>query len=1167
MADLRIERIDFSPWGCFEDLSLTFSSKVGDVDLIHGPNAAGKSTASRGERSLLYGIEARTPDNHTYDYPDLRIGARLRLNGVGVELSRRKRKVGSLVGPDGEALDDDPIAAALGGLTEAVYRALFQVDNETLVRGGAELLQGRGEIGATLFAAAAGIASLHDTLAKLDVDADKIFNPRGRATVLHRALGELREADKRLRDAMLRPVRHREMTRALATAEAACEEISKRMRDLDLRSRGIERKRAMAPLLDDHAERATELQALAGVPDLPEAAAAQRSDAEGRVCAGLTQVKRGTDAVSKLGDEIGAILIDEEILRCAQEIRTLKDSVSAICKAAGDRRKREGELQEARAGLTTAAAIVGIEPDEIEGLRRPATARRLLDRCLREHGELTSRCATARARVLDAESARDEALSASEAAPRGADVCELDASIAAALKAGALSEQVEAHRLDAGIKGAEAIERLNRLTPAPPSIAALRALAVPSSEQARRAAVEREDLRHAADTLEDDLRRAAVDEAELAEQQDRLVLSGEAPTARALASAREHRDSLWSAIRAQAVGGTPANAPEAAGFEQALEAADHVADARTAGASRIERTATVHARAKRLQRDRADLAERAAELSDRDTRIADEWATAWHATGLAAVLPADAAAWLDERDAILDLHLAAEQAQIKAQALDARVRAQMDAVATLLRGLGHHVASDDGFETVVSRAQAVVDEARQLVAARASLETTLAGATRALAAAERERALAAAGLSAWEAAWPQRRAEAGLPVTASPDAAQEVVRAVDDGLGHVQRITDLERRIAGIDADQRDFDERVGCLCQELASELVGLDAEPALAALHARLAEHERRQARRDDLIERLAIAEREVAAIDGDIAAARAELVALVSAAGCQDAAELPQIETKARRARALRREIAAIEQQVAQVGEGRFSDLARGAMDFDRERAALDNEELTEKGDELREERDRLKEQLGESKRALAEAETDTAAVRAAQDVELARARVHHAAIAHAKAKLSAAVVRRAIDRYRSLHQDPLLRRANDLFGRITLGSFVELFVDVDDRGQAVLIGRQRDRVLKRVPQMSKGTREQLFLALRLAAIERYVATAGPVPVIFDDVFIESDEPRSQRIFGALGELATQTQVIVLTHHQHLIEVGRRALNARLVVQDLPDAAPGLRQAEAA
>jgi uncharacterized protein YhaN len=85
------------------------------------------------------------------------------------------------------------------------------------------------------------------------------------------------------------------------------------------------------------------------------------------------------------------------------------------------------------------------------------------------------------------------------------------------------------------------------------------------------------------------------------------------------------------------------------------------------------------------------------------------------------------------------------------------------------------------------------------------------------------------------------------------------------------------------------------------------------------------------------------------------------------------------------------------------------------------------------------------------------------------------------------------RRSIERYRAQNQDPLLRRANELFTRFTLGSFVELFVDVDERGAGLLIGRQRDRVLKRVPEMSKGTREQLFLALR---VQRSKGTSRPL-----------------------------------------------------------------------
>jgi uncharacterized protein YhaN len=59
---------------------------------------------------------------------------------------------------------------------------------------------------------------------------------------------------------------------------------------------------------------------------------------------------------------------------------------------------------------------------------------------------------------------------------------------------------------------------------------------------------------------------------------------------------------------------------------------------------------------------------------------------------------------------------------------------------------------------------------------------------------------------------------------------------------------------------------------------------------------------------------------------------------------------------------------------------------------------------------------------------------------------------------------------------------------MFTRFTLGSFVELFIDVDERDRGVLMARQRDRALLPVDGLSKGTREQLFLALRIAAIVR-------------------------------------------------------------------------------
>ena len=1164
---LRIERMDFSPWGCFENLSLTFSAQAGTVDLIHGPNASGKSTASRGERSLLYGMPERTADNHTYDYADLRVGARLRLDDKSVELSRRKRRIGSLVDADDQPLPDELLAAALGGLTEDVYGALFQVDHDTLVQGGAELLQGRGEIGASLFAAAAGIASLHNTLANLDQEAERLFNSRGRTSVLHKALSDLRGAEKRLRDTTLRPARHREMTRALETAQRTFDALTQELRELDLETRAIERKRSLAPLLDAHAERSGELETLRATPDVPDSAAARRADAQGRIRAGTATLARSGEIADKLDGEIAAIEVDRAIIARDEEIAAVKENISAISKAAGDRRKREGELQEARAALKIAAAVVGVDPSAIDALRRPATARRALDRCLTEHDELASRVGAARRRTTEAKHARHEAQTDLDAAPLAADVRALEAVIIPALQAGAIADQIEQARLDATTLRREATHLMGRLEPAPVSIEELLTLRCPAREHVARASADSEAIGKAAENLASDAKRLAADQNELEEERLRLGLEGEAPTAEALARARATRDERWATIRDTTLSGATLPATDAEAFEGALGHADRLADGRTDHAAQIERTATVHARETRLSRERTGVDDRTAELRERERTVEREWTQAWAVTGLPLLPPNDAFSWLDARDRILELDRTASEAQTRADGLGARERSHVITLAAELRRLGDDIADDVSLEVAIARSQRTVVDARGSASTRAALQTTLSAAERALSAAQHEQHAATTAWEHWEQMWPARRSEAGLPSQASAEAAHEIVRAVDDGLAHAERIADLERRIAGIDGDEQDFQTRVHALCVDLAPELSTIDPERAARALDTRRAENQQRRAQRDSLIERRAGIATEIEAIERDIATAQSEIEEMLIAAGCGNADELPEIESRAARMRVLRSEIAELENQVATVGEGRFAELAEGAAGFDRDRAALELNELRERSERLRAERDLSNERIGEHTRELKAVESDTSAVQAAQDAELARAAVVEAATAHAMAKLAATVVRRAIERYRRQHQDPLLRRANQLFTRFTLGTFVELFVDVDERGEGVLVGRQRDRVLKRVPEMSTGTREQLYLALRIAAIERYVTTSGPVPVIFDDVFIESDAPRSQRIFEALGELSTVTQVIVLTHHEHLIEIGLRALKDKLTVQNLPDSAPTLREVAAA
>ena len=86
------------------------------------------------------------------------------------------------------------------------------------------------------------------------------------------------------------------------------------------------------------------------------------------------------------------------------------------------------------------------------------------------------------------------------------------------------------------------------------------------------------------------------------------------------------------------------------------------------------------------------------------------------------------------------------------------------------------------------------------------------------------------------------------------------------------------------------------------------------------------------------------------------------------------------------------------------------------------------------------------------------------------------------------------------------------------------------------------------------LSEGTGDQLYLALRLAAVELQLQNMQALPFIADDLFINYDDKRSAAGFQALADLATKSQVIFFTHHDHLIEVARNAVGSKLNIIQL-------------
>ena len=129
--------------------------------------------------------------------------------------------------------------------------------------------------------------------------------------------------------------------------------------------------------------------------------------------------------------------------------------------------------------------------------------------------------------------------------------------------------------------------------------------------------------------------------------------------------------------------------------------------------------------------------------------------------------------------------------------------------------------------------------------------------------------------------------------------------------------------------------------------------------------------------------------------------------------------------------------------------------------------------------------------------------------------------------------------ALRTYRERHRSSMMERASKAFASISRGDYTGLSTRPDGDSE-ILIAQAADGGSKLATEMSRGTRFQLYLALRMAGYLEFARSRRPVPFIADDIMESFDNPRSAETFRLLEEMARAGQVIYLTHHRHLCEM---------------------------
>lgn len=179
----------------------------------------------------------------------------------------------------------------------------------------------------------------------------------------------------------------------------------------------------------------------------------------------------------------------------------------------------------------------------------------------------------------------------------------------------------------------------------------------------------------------------------------------------------------------------------------------------------------------------------------------------------------------------------------------------------------------------------------------------------------------------------------------------------------------------------------------------------------------------------------------------------------------------------------------------------------------------------------------------------------AARLGAELEVLRADLEEHADRFVLLHLAERVLGRVADRYARDNQPAILQYTSEMLARITAGRHLRAVVQPETRTLAAL---GRDGLLRTGRELSSGTREQMFLALRLAYVLDYCERCEPLPVIMDDVLVNFDDTRAAAALAALRDLARSTQVILLTCHRRWLTLAPSAAPDARIVELPPEPA---------
>jgi uncharacterized protein YhaN len=1153
---MRIDRLHVRQYGPLPPREFDLSAGREGLHVVFGGNEWGKSLSLQALEQALFSIPRTIGGFSSADMAQLEIMVAIsrEVDGATTRLAFVRRRQSIVAADTNQPIEHRHIEAYLGGTTADTFRQMYGLSAERIREGGRLLQNAKGDIAETLFAAATGLEHIRAVSQSIDTRLQALYSRDGKAVKpeINNALQAIRGSFTAYSGTIQSPEMVKRLDANFQEATAELKEIEDRFRRFSERIGHLGRVRATRMAAGQlHAAR-QRLTGLGTPPLLADTFRTRLDDARPALALALKNEQQLADTLSDQRQRRDAISVDERVTAAADTIATLLRSTGELEELDKSIQHRRDDIQRLTKANTDLFRDIAATTGRT--LRETATQSTgtlsQIESLIQEHGGVTTACVEREGQLRDGQKKLESLVGRLAGLVVVGDTSELKRRLGDIRDAGDVETRYAASR-EKVLTHTEAYEALCQRLGGQPTTIPVESLRVPSLEEVREFRERMRSLEKDAAELDSETckTKAAITSLEslilLLEQGADLPGEGE------LQRLRGDRDAILTEIAAAACSNLSAQAASSRFEELSLlvKKADALADRLLTLADSVSQRRQHRIAIEGHHKHLGHIEERRQLLASQSATVAGDWVRLWEPAGVAPKTPLAMEAWLGIHAECRKQAESLGQLRRELDGLERQINGHRIALGAMLVELGEQPVIDATRRQLLDKITHVLDDRQAQVVARKETEDQIAEAKQQI---PRLKALAEEATKnrdTWNVQWAECMNVLDQPTDVSMSTGRFLLDTMRKVAGNEAAIAAAQLRIEQMQGKQTAIHEvmRKVCAALDVAFDPAGIQSLSSRAS--DRLRANETAMAQRESLDDDIAKTEGRISAARAERSTSEAILKTLRAEAQVDEDESLDQSWELSQDFRQAKKVADDAEQAfLREAGNADPTSLLNDCLAATAEGIEQELTDIERETEKLRERRDSVRDRQKHIQAQLDSLGNDRS-TRAATDLRMHEAAVLERVREYIPLRLASLALARASRRYRDEHHAPVLGRASEFFKRITCGSYAEIRL-AENELYAVRLGTRPITVPQR--HMSEGTRDQIYLALRLAALEHsHAQGTEPMPLILDDGLVHFDDKRTNAMLEVLADVSAGMQVILFTHHASV------AAAARVVQARKPDA----------